>query len=290
MLEDDEMPSEAAVEAAVEPEEEVDFDTAFEEFASDDANPDDTDNAMVEDDIPVVDDVEEEVKEVEKEPDEVEKLQQQLNDLNHKYKSNDGRVAAYQRQIEQLQGQLSAGKADNANGDDDDQEGESSALQTAKEEYPEIFAPLEKKWAKDEKRIEALEFELAAARTEKRQDQLGKQETILSDAHSDWEQVTELPEFSQWIRNQPQYVQEAAMRNGDVITNGQEAIDLIDRFKSTNLQNEPSGDVPDTPKPLAGKRRRQLESAASVGSKGTGAASGPPEDFDAAFKYYSSKK
>ena len=291
MPEEEELPSEAADDAATTTEDEQDFDDAFAEFSGDESpefdeavSEDSSDN---DDGDSVAYDVEEIETTEEESNDEVEKLRQQLSESEHKFRSNDGRMAAYQRQISNLQEQLSANTAGNANeeGDPDDD----ADLKAFSEEYPEIAKPLEKMRQKDERRIETLEARLAAENDESRATAEEKQEAYLTDNHADWKQITAMPEFSQWVNTQPAYVLQAAERNGQKIVDGYEAAHLVESFKASLPSQEPSDEESDSSKSLAGKRKRQIESAGSVKSKGPGASSGAPQDFDAAFEYFTNK-
>ena len=287
----------ADVAASTEDEEEQSFDEAFAEMTG--AEVEDEQEDVPKEDEPAeeagdsVDDDDSKIESddsTDEEESELDKLRRENQELEHKFRSNDGRIAAYQRQIAQYQDQSPA-QAGDENEDGDDQDAADPDLETFRTEYPEIAGPLEKMREQDKKRIEQLESRLAAQGEHQRQDQLDHQEQVLQDAHSDWVDVTANPEFSAWVQKQPLYVQEAASRNGQQITDGQEAADLIDRFKSTQTQNEPSDEPsPDEPKPNAGKRKRQLESSATVANKGPGAASGPGNDYDSAFAYYANKK
>jgi len=316
---DEQKPDEAAEQAALSKNDDDDFESAFAAFADGDAadssNDDVADHAAdsSNDDVAdhAADSVVEKVSENEtnvenndnnESESEVDRLRSENEQLQHKFRSNDGRIAAYQRRIDELQEQVSA-KAGTANdGDDDQKAADGDELDAFRKEYPEIAGPLETMRTRDQKQIEQLTATVAALTGDQRQNQLDKQESILADAHPDWEGITGDGAFRDWVGAQPLYVQQAARRNGEKITNGQEAAHLIASFKASLPQYESSdsdakevdkaaeAEKSDQQKTLRGKRQRQLESGASVQSKGPGAASGPPDDYDAAFDFFARKK
>lgn len=224
-----------------------------------------------------------------------EAAQFQISKLEHEGRSNRGRLTALQRQNDELKsGRAGAAPAKGAAGQGGDGgEGTDALLdgedwKRFKSEYPEVAAPFETIVSKLQATNVRLEKELSAIGTDRRQTALTEQETALTEAHPDWQAVTDTKEFVDWVFSQPRYIQEAAERNGNGIVDAAEAADLIGRYKATTQasgatteQSDPAhaGKDTETPGP-SGRRRRQLESASSAQSRGPGAAVGIPADGD----------
>lgn len=154
------------------------------------------------------------------------------------------------------------------------------------EEYPEVAGPLTDVIGELRDQIKRQERELSAIGTERRDDALAEQATLLAEEHSDWEQVVADRGFMDWLNAQPRHIQEAAVRNAENIVDAAEAADVVGRFKAFQQQHSTntsrSGNARDNGnnQALAGKRARQLESASAARSRGPGAASGIPEEGD----------
>lgn len=222
----------------------------------------------------------------------LEAAQAELAKLKHRVQSDSGRIAAYQRENADLKKQApaKAGAAEKVeDGDDPD-------LKHFKEEYPEIAGPVAKMLSAKDKKIETLETTLAAYTADKQVEHAEKEESVLTSLHSDWKDITKSPQFLEWIGSQQRFVQEAAERNGQKITNGHEAAEIIGFYKlSAGIKPAPAQDAAGQAdagksKSISGKRAKQLESAAAVQSKGPGVASGPPDDFDGAFAHFAAKR
>lgn len=169
-------------------------------------------------------------------------------------------------------------------------------LQKAKEEYPEVFGPVEKVIKALEDRVGKADAILQNLDQERTEAYLEAQEELLVKKHPDWATVAASQEFGQWLAKQPRAIQEAAIRNGDGIVDAQEAGLVIDLYKQQTQKTE---NPPDNGAGNGGgkgtsttdtRRKRQLEGAAAVISKGAGGGAAPPDDFEQAFNYYASKQ
>lgn len=220
--------------------------------------------------------------------------QERADKLEHVNKSETGRVSGLRRTITDLQSQLAtatkADAKDDANGQDGIKDEETEKFRS---EYPEIAGPVEKMMTAVRKENDELRTQVASHDTDRHNAALEREAEALTQSHEDWETVVVSDDFGNWLTHQPQYVQEAAMRNGNDIVNSEEAGDIITRFKAATASQQPepsdSASAEKVKRNIAGKRKRQLESAASVPSKGLGAGSGPPDDYEAAFNHFASK-
>ena len=210
-------------------------------------------------------------------------------EFEHRLRSDTGRIAALQRQIEDLRkGGTAPGPAAGATQADAEPNSvlASDKWKALKQEYPEVAEPFEAILAEMEGRIHRHEKELSAIGTDRRQAAQDEQQTVVTQVHGDYVGFIRgnLEQFQAWREAQPRYVQEAIQRNWDGVVDGYEMADVIARFKSSLGGNSGSpGQEPPgkgTSQPLADRRKRQLESSASPRSRGPSVASGIPEDAD----------
>ncbi len=167
-----------------------------------------------------------------------------------------------------------------------------------KSDYPEVAAPMEKRFEARMAKLEAENTDLRGRVTgitdAQTQGAIDNEEALLAQRHPDWEQLTASEDFATWLPDQPRYVQEGFARNGTAIVDGQEAASLIDLFKGNAPEPDPSkepGPEPaskdTTTQGKATRRQRRLESAVQTESGQAGPGAGPPEgDFDAAFDHF----
>lgn len=221
----------------------------------------------------------------------LEKVERERDDAHHRINSDSGRVSALQRRINDLEAatRKAAGK-----GGDNGTDTEDESIRELREAYPDIAEPVAKMIDPLRAENEDLRKRLAAIDAQQERDRLSGQETILAGQHPDWEQVTGNPAFVAWVRNQPEYVQQAAVRNAEEIVNGMEAAHIIASFKAMGgyeaSQTPPEKGAPETPKASADPRRQaQLSSSAQPRPKGPAkVVDGLPDenDEDAAWRYY----
>lgn len=208
-------------------------------------------------------------------PEELRTQYQQAQDMIAKLeqsdRSNRGRLSALQRQINEMtaQRQQAAESDDQAAMQDSDDD-----FKSLMEDYPEIAKPIQKMLDQMKSEQTRLQKELGAIGSERRQQALEEQATLLTEEHPDWVDVGSDPGFMQWLNEQPRHIQEAAARNGNEIVDYREAADVVSRYK----QFKGISEQPKPNNPLADKRQRQLRTATSTQGRGPGAKSGIPED------------
>lgn len=148
--------------------------------------------------------------------------------------------------------------------------------QQLREEFPDVAAPLLDAIGALEKRVADLTA-AGASQAEQRQaaDALSQErhfadeEQRLSEKHSDWQAVAAQPGFADWVKTQPRMIQEALARNAEKITDADEAIDIIGRYKTA------------TAKPDALPARREAQMAGSRIPTGRTTAPTPSTTTDA---------
>jgi hypothetical protein len=179
------------------------------------------------------------------------------------------------------------------------------------EEYPDVAGPIAEALEAGDARAGRLERELSFISTDRRQAHQDRQFGILVDAHPDWDKIYGTDHFEKWLGTQPDYVIQAAVRNAEAIVDGEEAAHIVSLFKAStgyapaNPQptnqpaNPPANPQPNGPgqggagsqqQPGARQRERRLNAGFSPPSKGAGAGSGPPDDFDSAFEHFAERQ
>lgn len=227
-----------------------------------------------------------------------EAAQKELEKERQSARSNAGRVAAYQRQISEFQKRLAAfeqnaaaGKTAPSKGAGSEGEDDWSAV---KEEYPELAGPIERRLSQIAERNAALERELSAYGDERRDRYIQEQQQALTTQHADWQSVVGSRDFLEWYTAQPAEVRSMVEKNADAIIDAQSASYALGLFKmqtgyQAKQQPAPSAGAP--PNDAAKqKRQRQLQDGAGAAGRGPGRMSGPPDDFESAFKYFAGKK
>lgn len=244
-------------------------------------------------------------------PAEDEAARARIAELEHQRRSDQGRLLVLQRRLQEYraaspeaahetQGRQTGGM-DNTGAARQQPPG-GDPLAALMETYPEVGRPVADVLQTLRQQNAALTGRLAELDAREADALLARNGDALSHAHPDWQQAVTHPAFTQWLGNQPAYVQQAAQRNGEWIVDPAEAGDIIGRFKAAFAASQPA-QATQTPTPtghqtaamgvpatLAARRARQLDAGASVRSRAPGPAGGPPDDYDAAFAYYAGRK
>jgi len=218
--------------------------------------------------------------------------QEQLKKLEQSDRSNRGRLAAMQRQINELNTKPPAPKGDGEEGVDGDGE-DDDEIKSVVDEYPEVAKPLLKKINSLEAKLSKHDQKLTAADESRHDEEIDEQTDLLEKDYPDWEDDIAAEGFEDWLYAQPRHIQEAAVRNAEEIVDAAEAADVVGRWKAFRSAQGNTGDDPgaedldagktgdgDGKPRLSGKRQRQLESAAGTQKGGPGVAHGIPEDGD----------
>jgi hypothetical protein len=217
-------------------------------------------------------------------------LKKDFANLQHKYKSDEGRVSALQRQINELQ------KVNN------------TLKRTPQEETPVETKPtidskkiVDDLYSGDEEKaraaVEALVSQRPATNAVDIEQTVNKvvqplveaekararstQEQALEDVHPDWREQVKSPEFSEWLNALPQTVQQLIHSD-----DASDAVYILDQFNRVETP-EPTVDSEKTKvEKIQDKREKQLADGTGLPSKhSAGASSGMPSDPDALFDY-----
>lgn len=230
-----------------------------------------------------------------------EAAQRQIRDLTHRYQSANGRISALMRK------QAEAATAATGKGQNEAAADPAAALfsdpelKAFEEEYGEIAKPIKKLIGTLSSQNQALQAQLSDIQTEREAALsvavIDREESVLSQAHPDWKDAAATPAFAAWIRSQPDTLKQIALQNYDSISDGASAAKLLSLFKAETgfsarkaITGNRAPAAPGPQKPdLSERRRRQIEAAAGMPSRGPSAGSGPVDDFESAFKYYAAR-
>lgn len=286
-----------------EPQSEDDFETAFAEYAGGEAAEKPTDEPPPEPEPAEEASEDEDAGEPSGEDDisaRLKALEAENERLKHSEASQRGRLGAYQRQINSLQSKLQETQNTPGNDTKSDEQKRQEAADAAgvkdwealKEDFPEVAKALDARLESEKRQIEAdrqrqaqLERQIAELQSAVQPIQQQAQETYLKtqvDAltarHPDWREVVSAPAFAEWLNQQPDSLRRLSDSN-----DAAEAAALMDLYKSqTGVTTAESNS--------ADKRQERLASAQSVPRRGATPKQGVPDEFEAAFAHYATKR
>lgn len=227
-------------------------------------------------------------------------LEAQLERLRHSESSQRGRLGAYQRQINDLQRQMSerqqaeqqqqpqqpTGEGDAQQRQDMAEAMGSDDWQTFAEDFPDMARALEARLQSDrkeraqlEQRLASYEPALQSIQQQAQEQHLQVQEDALAARHPGWREVVAAPEFAEWLNQQPESLQRLTSSD-----DAAEAAALLDMYQAQHGDGYAGGrtGTPD-------RRQQRLAAAQSVGRRGAPRQSQASDDFDAAFDHYAAK-
>lgn len=221
------------------------------------------------------------------------RLLKERDEARHKAQSDANRVAALSRKLHSYSvGQPASARTAPASEPTEAQKALDGKIKQLREDYGEIADPLIEL-------IEAQRQELTHVRTtleglnEQQQAQaIAAERAALEARHPDWQAIAQSPEFAGWLEVQPENIQRLAAS-----WDARETSVALTLFKAESVeaagQTTEATPVATSPKPDAAtdaRRKQQLDGGRAVRSQPAPAASGPPDDFDAAFKYFEEKR
>lgn len=220
--------------------------------------------------------------------------ERELRDWNLRFRSANGRVSALQRQVAQFQQQTQQQPAQQQQPQqqrETQQPGAGSTginlqdpkFQQLREDFPEVAGPLLDVIADLSSQLGSVSQVAGTFEQQQANAFLAQQESVLAQAHPDWQQAATDDRFGGWLETQPTAIQEAFKRNHDAIVNGQDAALVIGMFKQAVGFSSPQQQQ-QTPTPAATqdpRRQRQLAAGRDTGRNSPPAAAGIADnDFD----------
>ena len=216
-------------------------------------------------------------------------LKKEFDSLNHKYKSDEGRVSALQRQINELQKVNNTLKArqvaprpvakpprlDSGKIVDDlysgDEEKAKAAVEALVNQQPTANT------VDVERRMNQVVQPLLEAEKERSK---ATQEQALEEVYPDWKDQVNSSEFSEWLEGLPKPVQQLVHSN-----ESSDAVYMLNQFNKSKPTSVVENERTKVEK-IQDKREKQLADGTGLSSKhSAGASGGMPSDPDALFDY-----
>lgn len=216
-------------------------------------------------------------------------IEKERDDAKHRAKSDAERVAALSRKL----ASLSAASAPSAPAPEkkaeptEAQKALDAKVAQLKEDYPEVAEPMLELLAAQRNELTGVKSQLDAVNQDRQARVIAEQEALLVQSHPDWREVSATEQFAGWLSEQPEGLQRLASS-----WDARETSTVLSLYKTEAAAAGEGGAAVATPAQLAAdaKRRQQLEGGKETKSRPAPATSGPPDDFDAAQKYYAEKK
>lgn len=222
-----------------------------------------------------------------------ETVQKERDEARHRAQSDASRVAALGRKLQQLSaGQTSGAPAPDAK-PTEAQQALDAKIKQLREDYGEIADPLIELIEGQRKELTHVQTSLAGLNEVQQAQTIAQETAALEARHPDWRAIAQSPEFDGWIGIQPENIQRLATSWDARETSVVLTLFKAERMEATGQKEQPKPQAEAKPKAEAatGERRsQQLDGGRDVRSRPAPAASGPPDDFDAAFKYYEEKR
>lgn len=219
------------------------------------------------------------------------RLQQERDKALHQAKSDATRVAALSRKLTQLSAtQPSSAPAPEAQ-PTEAQKALDEKIRKLREDYGDIADPLIELIETQRQELNHVRTSLAGMTEAQQAQTIAAETAALETRHPDWRNIAQSPEFAGWLEIQPENIQRLASS-----WDARETSVVLTLFKTEvgggQGQTEPAPQA-QAPKPDAAtdtRRSQQLDGGRDVRSRPAPAASGPPDDFEAAFKFFEEKR
>lgn len=220
---------------------------------------------------------------------EFQRLEKEKAAALHKAASDANRVAALSRKLQNItNAQTSSATApDKAT---EAKEALDDKIKQLREDYGEIADPLIELIESQKTELNQVRTALSGMGEAQQAQMVAHEEAALEGAHPDWRQIAQSPDFAGWLSVQPDNIQRLASSWDARETSVALTLFKTDRIAATGGM-EQSRQAPHSADAATGARRsQQLEGGRDVRSRPASATSEPPDDFDAAFKYFEEKR
>ena len=211
------------------------------------------------------------------------------NDWEHKFKSNAGRISAYQAQLAEIQAENERLKQAQLDAQQQAQQStdQSDAWGSLKETDPELATAIEARFGSVDE-VHNLRQEINAEKQRQaafEQAQHREREAArLAEKHPDFMEIANSQEFLSWIDEAPAHIQQ--MRN-----TSQSATDaswILDQYKARFSRNETQTSNVSN---IKQRRKEALQnSSTQVSGSNVTPAANAPDDFDNAFDFFAKQE
>ena len=213
-----------------------------------------------------------------------EEQERYFRSLHQSESSQRGRVSALQKKVNGYEAAAkqppAQQKADEGGDQQQQQPSRAEKLRQAKEEYPDAVGDLVEEVMELREKLDGMTPKAPEEGPEPDEATQAREYQALEEKHRDYREIAADPEFHKWIADQSQGVQNLA--NSYAASDVSSVLSLFKAERqAAQPKNPPAQAETDT---TANKRQRQLQGSQAVSSRGAPAASGVPDDFDAAFE------
>ena len=225
----------------------------------------------------------------------VEQIIRERDEARHRASSDASRVAALSRKLQTLTTASPSATPAPAKAEESDAEKALNAkVDQLRKDYGDIAEPLIELIEKQRQGLSEVRTTLEGLSEERQAAVIAAETRALEERHPDWREVAADPTFAGWLEGQPENIQRLATS-----WDARETSVALTLFKTERAEATGQGKAsaaPATPAKTEAaattdtRRSQQLDGGRDVRSKPAPAASGPPEDFDAAFNYFVAKR
>lgn len=215
-----------------------------------------------------------------------EAAERKAQELEHRQRSDDGRVARFQRDRDIAQRKLETlVAAAQKEGEDLRTLVASDEWQKAKADYGDDLGPVFKALERltDQSAGVSERFQQMDAEAIEVIEQANFQ--MLDEKAPDWRNLLSRDDFPAWLQSQPRLYQEAFERNRERLVDPAEALELVGKYRAHVFLTENTSQPAKAPEvQLDPRRARQLDGARSVSSRTPVVADAGGGDFEAEFQ------
>lgn len=209
---------------------------------------------------------------------ELEQARQAASDFEHRFRSEVGRQAAYQRQISELKAQIQS----TPNPTSAQQRTLSERMTKIADDFPELAQAFQEELEEAIGAVrQELDQNLQPIRQREQEAYLQMEERRVAEAYPDFQNVVRSTEFQAWFSEQPE-----AVRSLAASPLAQDAIAVLDYYTGgQRFRQEPNAQV----QQVQSRRQAAMERNTSVRTSAPAPVADAPDDFESAFNYYAKR-
>lgn len=218
-------------------------------------------------------------------------LRRERDAARHSDASQRGRIAALQRRLQDQPAAPPPPPQDKGKPEEQDGKGgddRAARIAAIREDYPDLAGPILDLIEEARNEAKALGERVSPVVAANDEAAIARQEQALQAKHPDWREVGGSADFKGWAQSQPDDIRALAdsFDAGDVSA-------LLTLFKVERDATK-GAEAGDPPKPgdqqRDDRREKQLQGGRERPSRGAGAATGAPDEFDGAFAHFDKKR
>ncbi len=212
-------------------------------------------------------------------------LQKERDEAQYRAKSDANRVAALSRKLSEFTNgsARSVQPQENKPEQTEAQKALDAKIAQFKEDYSDVADPVISLLEAQKEELNSVRAVVGQLNEERQAAQVAAERQALEARHPDWQQIAGDPKFGSWLEVQPPAIQGLASS-----WDSRETSVALSLFKSEMGMAASQGEASGQPAAAAtdARRSQQLDGGRQIRSKPAPAASGAPDDYDAAFAHY----